>query len=57
VRGEVGRIWLFLMPFACILAAGDAARRWSPRGFWCGLLLVLEIALGLVLAANLVFVG
>jgi hypothetical protein len=57
VRGEVGRIWLFLMPFACVLAAGDAARRWSPRGFWCGLLLVLEIVLGLVLAANLVFVG
>ena len=57
VRGEVGRIWLFLMPFACALAAGDAVRRWAPRSLWTGLLLVLEIALLLVLAANLVFVG
>jgi hypothetical protein len=57
VRGEVGRIWLFLMPFACVLAAGDAARRWGPRSLWTGLLLVLEIALLLVLAGNLVFVG
>ena len=57
VRGEVGRIWLFLMPFACVLAAADAARRWPSRSFWSGLLLVLEIALTLVLAANLVFVG
>ncbi len=57
VRGEVGRIWLFLMPFACVLAAGDAARRWGARGLWSGLLLVLEIALLLVLAGSLVFVG
>ncbi len=56
VRGEVGRIWLFLMPFACVLAAGDAARRWGARGLWSGLLLVLEIALLLVLAGSLVFV-
>lgn len=57
VRGEVGRIWLFLMPFACLLAAGDAVRRWPPRSLWTGQLLVLEIALLLVLAGNLVFVG
>lgn len=52
VRGEVGRIWLFLMPFACVLAAGDAVRRWPPRSLWTGLLLILEIALLLVLAAT-----
>ncbi|HKH48784.1 MAG TPA: hypothetical protein VKM72_29305 [Thermoanaerobaculia bacterium] len=57
VRGEVGRIWLFLMPFACVLAAGDAVRRWGPRSLWTGLLLVLELALTLALAGNLVFVG
>jgi hypothetical protein len=45
------------MPFACILAAGDAARRWGPSSLWSGLLLVLEAALLLVLAASLVFVG
>lgn len=56
-RGEVGRIWLFLMPFACVLAAGDAVRRRGPRSSWTVLLLVLEIALTLVLAGNLVFVG
>jgi hypothetical protein len=27
VRGEVGRIWLIWMPFACLLAAGAAAQR------------------------------
>ena len=57
VRGEVGRIWLFLMPFACVLAAGEAVRRWGPRSLWSGVLLVLELALALVLAGNLVFVG
>ena len=57
VRGEVGRIWLFLMPFACVLAAGDAVRRWGPRSPQAGLLLVLEVALLLVLSVNLVFVG
>jgi hypothetical protein len=57
VRGEVGRIWLFLMPFACVLAAGEAVRRWGPRSLWSGLVLVLELALLLVLAGNLVFVG
>jgi hypothetical protein len=56
-RGEVGRIWLFLMPFACVLAAGDAVRRWGPRSFWTVLILALEIALTMVLAGNLVFVG
>jgi len=57
VRGEVGRIWLFLMPFACLLAAAEAVRRWGPRSLWTGMLLVLELALTLVLAGNLVFVG
>lgn len=57
VRGEVGRIWLFLMPFACALAAGEAVRRWGTRSLWTGMLLVFEIALLLVLAGNLVFVG
>jgi hypothetical protein len=57
VRGEVGRIWLFLMPFACLLAAGAAGRRWGPRGAWTGVLLVAELGLTLALAANMVFVG
>lgn len=57
VRGEVGRIWLFLMPFACILAAGEAVRRWGPRSLWTVLVLGLELVLMLVLARNLVFVG
>lgn len=57
VRGEVGRIWLFLMPFACILAAGEAVRRWGPRSPWTALVLVLELALLMILAGNLVFVG
>lgn len=57
VRGEVGRIWLFLMPFACLLAAGEAVRRWGPRSLWTGALLVLELALALTLAGNLVFIA
>lgn len=57
VRGETGRIWLFLMPFACLLAAAVAVRRWGPRSLGAGLLLLLEISLLLVLAGNLVLVG
>lgn len=57
VRGEVGRIWMFLMPFACLLAADEAVRRWGPRSLWAGALLVLELALALVLAGNLIFVA
>ncbi|HEX7180249.1 MAG TPA: hypothetical protein VF756_00295 [Thermoanaerobaculia bacterium] len=57
VRGEVGRIWLMLMPFACLLAAGAAAERWSPRSPWPSLFLLAEAALLVALAANLVFVA
>lgn len=57
VRGEVGRIWLMFMPFACLLAAGAAAERWSPRSPWPSLLLLGEAALLVALAANLVFVS
>jgi len=55
VRGEVGRIWLMLMPFACLLAAAAAAERWSPRSFWSGFFLLVQAALLLVLAANMTF--
>lgn len=54
VRGEVGRIWLFFMPFAALLAAW-AAERWSGRGGRLGLLLA-QAVLALVLAARMVFV-
>lgn len=55
VRGEVGRIWLMFMPFACLLAAaglegqtGGARRVAVP---------LLQVALTLALAAALVFVN
>jgi hypothetical protein len=57
VRGEVGRIWLMLMPFACLLAAAATAERWSRRSLWAGLFLLTEAALLLVLAANMTFMG
>ena len=56
VRGEAGRIWLFLMPFACVLAGGAAIERWPPRSTWITLLLLAQATLILTLAANLVFV-
>jgi hypothetical protein len=57
VRGEVGRIWLMLMPFACLLAAAAAVERWSPRSAWAGFFLLVQAALLLVLAANMTFMG
>lgn len=57
VRGEVGRIWLLLMPFACLLAAGAAVESWGRRSVWAGLLLLLQAALLLTLAANMTFVS
>jgi hypothetical protein len=63
VRGEVGRIWLMLMPFACVLAAGAAAERsdrWDGsdrRRPWTSLVLLLQAALLLALAANMTFMG
>jgi hypothetical protein len=57
VRGEVGRIWLMLMPFACLLAAAAAAERWGRRAVWPGAFLLLEGALLLTLAAGMTFVS
>ncbi|MEO8502428.1 MAG: hypothetical protein ABI609_00885 [Acidobacteriota bacterium] len=51
VRGEVGRIWLFFMPFACLLGAatlGGVARR---------ALLAAQLVLLLALAASMIFVS
>jgi hypothetical protein len=57
VRGEAGRIWLMLMPFACLLAAGAAEERWGRRNVWAALFLVLQAALLLTLAANMTFMS
>jgi hypothetical protein len=63
-RGEVGRIWLLLMPFACVFAAaatvpegehGDAPA--VADALPGALLLAAEAALALALAANMVFVS
>jgi hypothetical protein len=62
VRGEVGRIWLPWMPFACLLAAGSA-QRWSEGAgngstAWdLTTLLLTQAALALTLAANMIFVS
>jgi hypothetical protein len=55
VRGEVGRIWLMFMPFACLLAAAGLEGRPERTGRR-GLALLLELALTLALAAALVCV-
>jgi len=57
VRGEVGRIWLMLMPFACLLAAAAAEERWGRRSLWAGLFLLLQAALLLTLAMNMTFMS
>jgi hypothetical protein len=57
VRGEVGRIWLLFMPFACLFAASALERREAPRP---GPLLAAaapEAVLALALAASMTFVG
>lgn len=51
VRGEVGRIWLPFMPWACLLAAAVLTRREAPA------LLALQALLACVLAAVMVFVA
>ncbi len=61
VRGEVGRIWLLFMPFACLFAAqGITALRGvgepGARRGWALGLAGLELALGLALAATMTFV-
>jgi len=53
VRGEVGRIWLFFMPFAALFASGE--RRSGPAPAL--LLALLQLALLYTLATNLVFVS
>jgi hypothetical protein len=65
VRGEVGRIWLFLMPLAGLFAGAalvDGAPGEAPQPVrrWGGeraTLAALELTLLLTLAANLVFVS
>jgi hypothetical protein len=34
-KGEVGRLWLFLVPFACLVAADALARMPAARRRWC----------------------
>jgi len=50
VRGEAGRIWLFLMPFACLFAARELSRR---RPAMTTATLALQCLVLLSLAANL----
>jgi hypothetical protein len=64
VRGEVGRIWLFLMPLAGLFAAaalvdsrGEDRRPVGPSAGEMAIPAILELALLLTLAANLVFVS
>lgn len=60
VRGELGRIWLFFMPFACLFAAdaiGAIEGKGTTRRVWAPVALVLELGLGLALAASMVFVS
>lgn len=54
VRGEVGRIWLFLMPFAALFGARALERRSVALGAGA---LVLQCLILLSLAANLVVVA
>ncbi len=59
VRGEVGRIWLFFMPFACLFAAaaiGAVGEERAQRGWALGAI-SLELGLGLALAASMIFVS
>ncbi len=56
VRGEVGRIWLPWMPFACLFAAAILAHR-RPRGLLVVFVVATLAALTLALAGSMVFVG
>lgn len=56
VRGEVGRIWLPLMPFASILAAARLGAGEGRGTVGPGLLIALQAVLTLALAATMVFV-
>ena len=59
VRGELGRIWLFFMPFACLFAADaiGALDEERSRRAWAPGALALELGLSLALAASMVFVS
>jgi hypothetical protein len=62
VRGEVGRIWLFFMPFAGLFAAAAISVISAPadgerRPVGSAVLALLELALLLSLAANLIFIA
>src|SRR5580693_3893713 len=56
VRGEVGRIWLPWMPFACLLAAATLERWGREERAAAVALLLAQAALAVTLAANLEFV-
>lgn len=56
VRGEVGRIWLLVMPFACLSAAAALARRGALRPVPLLAATVPQALLAFALAASMVFV-
>ncbi|HXU46688.1 MAG TPA: hypothetical protein VN783_14265 [Thermoanaerobaculia bacterium] len=57
VRGEVGRIWLFEMPFACLGTAAAIDRFWGAAGGRAFSLLGLQALLALALGASMIFVS
>lgn len=56
VRGEVGRIWLLFMPFACLFAAAELARRDALRPAPLLAVAAPQAVLAFALAASMVFV-
>lgn len=57
VRGEVGRIWLAWMPFACAAAALALEEPAARRGAHTAAVVAMQAALLFTLAANLIFIG
>ncbi len=57
-RGEVGRIWVFLMPLAALPVANYVARLSGSKLVWLGALLIgLQVCFGIVVSATLVAVS
>jgi len=56
VRGEVGRIWLFAMPFAAIAAAAAMDSREPPSPAIRGLIVAAQALTTIAFAASMIFV-
>jgi hypothetical protein len=52
-KGEVGRLWLFLVPLVCVVASGAATRLFLDRSRSVAFIMAIELATGALMFVSM----